>query len=390
MKISSPEIVQQHGNVLYRVSVDFSKGTQTLWYSLSAEFAALVCDRSDAALVALLIPAMVCGEDIYISGTVSEKLYYNLSVRYQHILQSLIPSLHLIKIYPSNVEPASYKAAGVATGFSAGIDSFSVLSDHHYKEVPLGFRVTHLLYNNVGSHDKGGEHLFIERYVRLKSFVKERIKLPFVAVNSNLNDFYGLNFQQTHTPRNVSVALLLQGGIGRYLYASGCGYANVFIGATHCMAYSDPITIPLLSTEALDAFSVGSEYTRVQKTLCVADIEDSYKTLDVCVGATNKAENCSTCVKCLRTLLTLEIAGMLDCYRDVFDLELYRRNRHSYITNMLQGNDFFFREIDAFAKEREFKFPLSSRWLASSSLVRQLAKPVRVARNFHRRMNKIL
>jgi hypothetical protein len=114
-------------------------------------------------------------------------------------------------------------------------------------------------------------------------------------VNSNVDAFYGkgLGNQQTHTLRNASVALLLQGGIGRYLYASSYNFKNVFVGATYSMAYSDTIALPLLSTEVLDAISVGSEYTRIEKTLRVAEIPDSYGTLDVCVSP-KKAGNCST------------------------------------------------------------------------------------------------
>ncbi|WP_414552124.1 hypothetical protein [Anabaena sp. CCY 0017] len=380
MKIGNPEVIKEDKSLLYRVDVSFSEGDQTLWYSLDADYADLVSERSDAALVALLIPAMASGEDIHLSGTISEKLYYNLSDTYQRVLQLIIPSLRFIKIYPSDVQPASQKAAGVASGFSAGIDSFSLLADHHYKkDVPTGFRVTHLIYNNVGSHGGGAERLFRERYARLKPFVEEQLGLPFIAINSNLNSFYkGYNFQQTHTPRNTSVALMLQGGIGRFMYASAYTYSDIRIGHNGCMAYSDSITLPLLSTEALDAFSVDSQYTRVEKTIRVADIEDSYKVLDVCVRD-DQARNCSTCWKCMRTLLTLEIAGSIDRYSDIFDLKAYYQHRERYIAyKVLQVNDPLTHEITSFAKAREFKFPLSSRLIAYKSQVGNVIKtPVR-------------
>ncbi|NJL19687.1 MAG: hypothetical protein HC895_00865 [Leptolyngbyaceae cyanobacterium SM1_3_5] len=344
---------------MYQVNVSFSDGTKPLWYSVSSQFRDLISDRADAPLVALLIPAMARGEAIHVEGVISEKLYYNLSGLYQRILQSIIPSLHLIDIYPSEVQSSSQKALGVATGFSAGIDSFSALADHHYnKDVPAGFQLTHLLYNNVGSHAGGGEILFKKRYEALKPLVDERIGLPFVAVNSNVQSFYkGFSFQQTHTPRNASVALLLQNGIGRYLYASAYTYTDTFIGKTDSNAYSDLITLPLLSTESLEAFSVGSEYTRVQKTLQVAEIEDSYQALDVCVRGDHESGNCSVCWKCMRTQLTLDIAGILDRYTNVFDLEAYQRQRSAYIVRTLQDKNVFSQEIISFAAVREFEFP---------------------------------
>ena len=103
----------------------------------------------------LLIPAMETGEDIQVAGTVSECLYYNLTRPAQAVLQEVLPSLHHIDIHPEDVKPASEEASGVATGFSSGIDSFAVLADHYYADkVPSNFRLTHLLYNNVGSGEE--------------------------------------------------------------------------------------------------------------------------------------------------------------------------------------------------------------------------------------------
>lgn len=387
MKISQPKITNNKQDIIYSVEVDFSKGNETLFYCLDAEYANLISSRSDAALAALLIPAMTYGEDIYISGTVSEKLYYNLSVTYQKILKIILPSLQLINIYADDIQPANGNPSGVATGFSAGIDSYCVLADHYYqKHIAPGFRTTHLLYNNVGSHGQGGEILFKQRYQLLKPFVTEKIGLPFIAVNSNLNKFYRkFNFQQTHTPRNASVALLLQNGIKNYMYASAYSFQDVFIGSEKNgnligMGYSDPITLPLLSNETLNAFSVGSEYSRVDKTIKVAQIEDSYKTLDVCFND-SIVENCSTCDKCMRTLLTLEILGMIDCYKEAFDLEAYYKKRNSHIAyRIIKSKDPLNKEVIKFAKDKDFKFPLSINllWLKSQtgSKVRRAMKKI--------------
>ena len=159
MKIYLPEITHHNGNVMYKVNVHSSLGNKTLWYKLNEKYSSFISESSDAPLVALLIPAMVHGEDIYLDGTVSEKLYYNLSGPYQHVLQLIIPSLYLVKIYPATIKPSiKEKEYGVATGFSGGIDSFCVIADHYYSnDVPEGFRLTHLLFNNVGSHGSGEE-----------------------------------------------------------------------------------------------------------------------------------------------------------------------------------------------------------------------------------------
>lgn len=371
MKIYQPKITQKNREITYSVEVNYSQGNTALYYSLDADYADLVSCRSDAALVGLLILAMNHGEDIYISGTISERLYYNVCGTYQKILKTIFPYLHLINIYADDIQPASGNPKGVATGFSAGIDSYCVLADHYYqKDIAPGFRITHLLYNNVGSHGSGGETLFKQRYELLKPFVTETIGLPFIGVNSNLNILYEtISFQQTHTPRNASIALLLQDGIKNYIYASAYTYQDFFIGPKKYgnmvdMAYSDLVTLPLLSTEKLNIFSAGSEYTRVDKIIKVAQIEDSYKTLDVCVN-NDIVENCSTCYKCMRTLLTLEIAGTIDRYRDAFDLEAYYKQRNTYIAReIINSHSLLNQEVIRFAKDKNFEFPVAAKFLS--------------------------
>jgi len=182
-----------------------------------------------------------------------------------------------------------------------------------------------------------------------------------------------------------SVALLLQNGIGRFMYASTFDYTKIALGPTYDSAYSDPIQLPMLSTQAMDMLSVGSEYTRVQKTMAVADLEESHRSLDVCVRG---AGNCSTCWKCMRTLLTLEIGGVLDRYSDSFDLDAYQKRRSAYIGSMLRSRDPLLREIVQFARKRGYRIPIKSR---VSALLRHPAKwcrrVVQLPRKAGRRLN---
>ncbi|WP_051786109.1 hypothetical protein [Endozoicomonas numazuensis] len=362
MIISKPEVTRSSGFTRYTARISYALGNDELEYSLPDEFSELVSDRADAALLALLIPAMDRGEPIKVEGVVSEHLYHHLSGSYQHVLKSIMPHLQLIDIFVDEIDKTSYESRGVATGFSGGIDSYCTLADYFYADVLPGFKVTHLIYNNVGSHGKktNPEVLFNDRYEALKP-IADKIGLPFIKVNSNLDHFYcdRLHFMQTHTARNTSVALLLQKGIGRYLYGSAYAYPEVFIGKTDSMAHSDLMALPMLSTESLSSLSVGSEYTRAEKTIRVAGVEDSYTSLDVCVGD-EVAGNCSQCIKCLRTLLTLDIAGELDKYSQVFDLEVYRQHKDRYCSRILISRAPLEREIALLANKKSFRFPLSS------------------------------
>jgi hypothetical protein len=302
MILSSPDIVQKERQIFHQVTVESPKGSSLLWYSVEDSFGDLLSRSCDAALVGLLIPAMARGEDIHIRGAISARLLYNISGPCQRLLCYVMPRLSPIRITADTLSPGQTpRPEGVATGFSGGVDSYCVLADNLGADTLPGFRITHLLFNNVGSHGKDNEQMFHARFEHLAPCAK-RLGLPFVKVNSNLGSFFGkgLGFIKTHTFRNASVALLLQGGIGRYLYASAFNYQNVFVGRSRQIAYTDSISLPLLSTDTLDAFSAGSEYTRVEKTVRVADFPESYGSLDVCINSHQHGTvtNCSVCPKC--------------------------------------------------------------------------------------------
>ena len=390
MIIGIPQITQEGQRIIYQVSVQSSRGDEKLWYSIENSYKNLLSESSDAALVALLIPAMLIGEDIHIEGIISERLLHNISGPLQKLLQIIIPSLHLIKVNSDNVcLDRKLPASGVATGFSGGIDSYSVLADHYQTETNERFKVTHLLFNNVGSHGRKGEDLFKKRYEGLLAASK-KLSLPFIMINSNLDSFFGkkVSFQKTHTLRNLSVALLLQKGIGHYLYASAYKYSDIFVGPTYGIAHIDTIILPLLSTDRLEATSSGSEYSRVEKTLAVAQIPDSHNFLDVCVNPKNTSDytNCSTCWKCLRTLATLDIAGLLKHYSASFDLNRYNNKKHQYFIKLLKSNDPLLREIAQFAKARNYQFPLSSRILQALGFISFMKHSNQICYNIKRKL----
>ena len=172
-----------------------------------------------------------------------------------------------------------------------------------------------------------------------------------------MDDFYNesLHFERTHTPRNASVALLLQGGVGRFFYASAFSFTDIYVVPMSMLAHGDAVALPMLSTDTLDMMSAGSERTRVEKTIHLADFPITYKTLDVCVREGDE-RNCSVCKKCMRTLLTLDIAGLLEKYADSFDLARYRSQRDRYVEAILPRTDDLIREIFDYADNAGVRF----------------------------------
>ncbi len=195
----------------------------------------------------------------------------------------------------------------------------------------------------------------------------------------------------THTQRNLSAALLLQREIGRFMYASTYSYRQTHIAPSYDIAYSDVASLPLLSTETLDAFSVGSECTRVEKTLRIADIADTWNTLDVCAhDGGDHGINCSKCKKCMRTLLTLDAAGLLDRYAECFDLDLYRSSRDSYVRLNLHTKDPLLHEVFDFARLNKFPIPAPSRLYGFKDYFAKLAPgTLQLARNIKRALKPV-
>lgn len=357
MHITRPELTETREGITYQVKLTATDYPGKLWYEVRGPYQDFVSGTSDAALAALLIPAMQRGEDIYLEGEVCSSLLFEANNDLQALFRIFHPKLKPIRIQAEGVYNHSQMAENVATGFSGGIDSFFTLSEHFYREdVAPEYRITHLLYNNVGSHGGGGQRLWAERYQRLKR-LPEKLGLPFIAVNSNQQEFYPtFSFIQTHTPRDASVGLLLQKGIGKYLYSSSINYPHLKLSPQKAITFSDSIILPKLSTSSIRLMSAGSSTSRVDKTRRVAEVADSYEFLDVCIDESNE-KNCSRCLKCMKTQLTLDVAGKLDKYGKVFNREIYQANRIRFISSIHRSPSIHLHEILDFAKTRNYPIP---------------------------------
>jgi len=365
VRIGKTEVVERGREVQVRAPVTWHGKTEYLWYSVQRRYADhLSSETLDAFVVGLLLPAMTERQDIHIEGPVSEKLYWNLTRSYMRIMSSINPVFEPVRIFPAELTAhrPTVRPSGVATGFSGGIDSFCVLADH-LGPIPSGRRITHLIYSNVGAHPGADRGRFLDQYERLAP-CGEELGLPFIRIDSNLNDFYRVKFEATHTSRNISAALVLQNLLAVFYYASGYRYEDCYVGPAKSPAYADPLAVHLLSTETLDCVSDGCQYSRVQKTMRVAEFELSRRYLDVCVSRKEIEGNCAVCWKCARTLLTLEILGKIEDYEDVFALDRYRATHRLCLARVMAKDNAYRREIRTLAKERAYRFPLGVATLA--------------------------
>jgi hypothetical protein len=347
------------GSGPYRISarLQFPDAEEVLWF----ETPLCPVEAADSFLLVMLPRAMREGLDIVVEGELSSQLYYNITQYYLAFLRTLDASLKPISIVAKRLTTKVHGGKGVFTGFSAGVDSFATILTHA-QGVSEEYRVTHLLFNNVGSHgqSKNDQSVFEERLARLRT---RAMGLPLLPVSSNLDQVMRSKFERTHTIRNCATALLFQNACAKFLYSSAVHYRDAFIGETEYMGYADAVGVALLSTETTQCISAGGQYTRFEKTALIAQEPATFEALDVCVQPKPGVLNCSSCWKCLRTELTLEMVDALDNYRNAFNMQEYRKVRSLFIAIVLKKSSLLNQEIAEQIEARDFKVPFASRIL---------------------------
>lgn len=330
-----------------------------VWFETQPEYASwLVGDRYDAAVVSLLPYAMKTGRAIKVLGGVTGQLLHALRTGIIPILREQVPSLSNVIIEADVLPAAPVPGRAVLTGLSCGVDSLStiaVFKDHEAEEL----QITHVGFFNVGSHWGRGAHeaeVYAARLSRVRSAAAE-LALPLVEVSSNITGpFWAYSFAQHHTLWNCATAMALGNGVRTYLYSSAMPYGAISASPSVDCAYADPMLLPLLASNGVACISANAQMQRVEKTELIADWAFAQRWLDVCEDPGPDGSNCSMCVKCCRTLLTLEILNKLECFKDVFDLAKYEAGKAEYIAHTLRTRKTLFaREILNLASRRNFK-----------------------------------
>ena len=314
-----------------------------LWLEVDGQYGEYLChERSDAFLVGMLRYAMRFGYDISCEAPVSEELLYNLRTYLIPALSKASDAIYAVKIDATIVmEPLPNKGA-VGAGMSCGIDSLHVLCHHTSSEYP-SMNLTHLVLNNVGAYREGTDQ-FKWQLEHARQFADE-YGFKLIGIDSNYIDVFPANhkgLRWTHTYANAFCALALQKLWGTFYYGSS-GYD--FTGFTvekvekGDSALYDLLSLNVFSTRWLRFYSEGAAKTRFEKTRDVANYPPARKYLHVCTH--DDGPCCNTCEKCCRTIMTLDALGRLDDFRDIFDVDYYRRNRKWYL-NWMYYNWYFF------------------------------------------------
>ena len=254
MIIGIPEIIRFQGKVRAVVEISAAEAPvpRTLWFEVPEGRAGFLSRRADAAMLAMLVPAMKSGEDIRIEGAISARLLESANGECQRILRKVMPFLKQIKVEAaSTMTSAEAPPHAHVTGYSGGGDTLCTLLCPRPPDTPA---FTHVTHYNVGSHGRGkkGREAFGER-VRRAATGAARFGLALIPADSNLDEFYDkkTDFIATHAIRNAAATLCLQNGIARYEYSSAYHRKRQGEKTEGDISRVEDALMPLFSTETL-------------------------------------------------------------------------------------------------------------------------------------------
>lgn len=365
IRIETPQITSDSTTATLEVYINIDNKREKIWFKVEKKYEQYLChERSDAFVIAILNFAMRNKHDIICDAPISEDLYYNIDKYLIDAISSYNPNFYRTKI-EANIATDSLPCAGaIGTGISCGIDSLHAVAC----QTNLKFKkhnITHLAFNNVGSHGEGNhaKQLYSERLALPKKFAEE-YGFEFVASDSNLMDVVPQNHFKSHTYSSMFAVYCLQKLYSIYYYASaGYRYHEFTLIDKECNSCGsyEMLSLPLLSTKNLRIYSEGEGMSRLMKLKDVVNYPPSYKYLNVCLKT---SKNCGVCEKCVRTLLEIDALGQLEKYKDVFDIEYYKKHKQWYLTQMLiqraQHKHDYFELYPYFKKEITLKIRLKA------------------------------
>lgn len=299
---------------------------KTLYFEVDYKYKKYLCDeRSDAFIIQILPYAMLAGQDIYCETPVTETLLYNIN-------EVLVPTLasgpkskyRLMKIH-ADTDNTPIKGTEVATGISLGIDSFYTI----FKTINLSyndFKLTHLL-NMRGpvSAPRFQEHNHIIEKTA------DSLGIPTTFIITNVRSLWKSRHSHTHIYTYLGAVYALRKLIKTYYYSTAIDLNEFTLRSPHLDADHYLLLVAHnLTTPDVNILAAGWPH-RHEKIIYLSDNEIVQKNLRVCV---KENLNCSVCWKCRRSLMEFDMLGVLDNYRDVFDVDYYLNNKVEYFKEL--------------------------------------------------------
>lgn len=307
--------------------------TDEVWFAVEPEYVEdLTDDRADAFVVGFLTTAMRLGADIECEAPITRRLYYQLT---QYVIPAMSANMERycpIAIHaPVTDKELSCKGA-VGTGFTGGVDSMYTLYRHCSAAEP-GFRLTHLLCANNGALESEQNSELLDYMAdKFRKGIAKELGLSVISVDTNLQLLQEEPYLAVAAFRLPAVVLAVQKLFGVFLNSAGYEFAR-FAFVPENSAYYELLPLGCFETDCTVFYSAGGQIPRIQKLKELAEYEPARKYLHPCIYI--RRANCGKCGKCVRTLGALYAIDAIDAFREVFDMEEFRKNREELIAQIL-------------------------------------------------------
>ena len=333
-----------------------TQGNYDVCYYINSDHANDLYNKAlmNAFLISLIPNAVKNKENIEIFDQVSEELLYNIEnyiipiFNFSFHSSEFTPTITCHKGFCACDESQSGSTKGSATGFSAGVDSYHTMLSH-FKGNSL-FNIKYLfLINSYGSRYRE----MFSRYNKMNKEGAKTLGLPLITIDTNFDKVMSVNYYNAHSLYTLSAIYLFGGIVNRYYYASTYNYPQTtrqISKKSEDFGSYDHFVIPNLSTREIQFRSFGSNVTRMEKVDYISSFDQTFNHLSVCMSPDKV--NCGKCGKCTRTLLSLFVLNKLEYYKNVFDIDLWKKNKQKHILFGLMHPGELTKEIIKYADQK--------------------------------------
>ena len=321
VRIGKP-FVAKAGDGLIRLCADVAMPDRTaqLWFGVEERYEdALVQDRSDPFVAALVRLGMQLGADIICDEPVSQRLLYKINHSYIPALAFALRDLKDMQVIAEPAGPYETKGA-VGCGCSFGVNSLYTIVRNSGGEYP----VTHLCVFNAGAFEGDSGRELFRRHDKLVHSYAQQKGIDSLSVDTNLHEVLNESYPQVSTQRTFSILLALQGLFGTYHYASTFRDAHFRFSGRNCACY-DPLTVNCFSTDSLRFFLSGASVSRIDKLLALADHPEEAARIHPCRRRQAWEKNCCECEKCMRDMMVIYAAQKTDRFAEAFDFHGFEK-----------------------------------------------------------------
>ncbi|HZW61235.1 MAG TPA: hypothetical protein VFF04_03350, partial [Candidatus Babeliales bacterium] len=304
MKISNIRISETKKYITLSATCQIRRvGLDEVRFTFAKEYKSFLHVDASPFAAALLLPSMKLGENLIIEGKISKQLYKGMHEIMKTVLRWDI-GLKPIKIYAKEIVPDTTKPKIVATFFSGGVDSFYTYLRHKKDKKPI----THFLFVKGFDIDPHNTRVWQSSLSNVQKIAHEG-NVEIIEVETNIKPLIEpvIAWEYTYGACLASIGLCLRGGL-KSIYIPSCSVTDRKFPCGSQQGIDHH-----WNTEQLSFIHDGSKVSRLNKIIRgIAKSPLALKYLRVCYMNNNGQYNCGTCAKCLRTMISLYVAGVLD------------------------------------------------------------------------------